>query len=82
LRRLFARVYPNDMLKIIYTNHSLQRLDERGISRGQVEAAIREGVRYDGEGGLRKAVYRNEKGVIIVVYTIKSVAEIVIITAY
>lgn len=70
------------MLKIVYTNHSLQRLNERGISKKQVEEAIREGGKFDAAGDLRKAVHRNEKGLIVVICSIKSVEEIVIITAY
>ena len=70
------------MLKINYTDHGWQRLNERGISKKQVERAIREGERYDAGEDLRKAVYRNENGIIIVVYRINNVEEIVVITAY
>lgn len=53
------------MLKIVYTDHSLWRLNERGISKKHVERALREGAKYDAGGDLRKAVYGNEKGTVV-----------------
>ena len=70
------------MLKIEYTHHSLQRLNERGVSKKRVEAAIREGDKYDANGDLRKAVHRNETSTVVVIYNIKSAEEILIITVY
>jgi len=70
------------MFKIIYTDHSLQRLNERGISKKQIKAAILEGEKEDTTGELRKSTQRNKDGTLVVIYRIQSVAEIVIITAY
>lgn len=70
------------MFKIIYTNHSLQRLNERRISKKEIEKAIGEGEKENAVGDLRKSTQRNENTALVVIYNIKSAEEVVIITAY
>jgi hypothetical protein len=60
------------MLKINYTDHSLQRLNERGISKKQIGEAIRDGDKDYAGGDLRKSIHRNETSSIVVIYSIKS----------
>ena len=70
------------MLRIDYTDHASARLKERRISTREVEEALRHGVKSDRGSGLRKSVYANQKGTLVVIYKIKSPDEVVIITAY
>jgi hypothetical protein len=63
-------------MKIYYTNHVLERLRERG--RREVMKAIREG----SGGRIRKNVYRNQRGSLFVIYTMRGLEKIVVVTAY
>lgn len=69
-------------MRVKYTQHGLERLRERGISKKNVEEAIRTGRKSDAEDNLRKATHRNKKGTLIVIYDVNSPNEIKVITAY
>lgn len=69
-------------MRISYTDHALDRLKERGIFKKEVEEAFTNGKKESAEDGLRKSTYRNKKGILVVVYHIKSAEEVGIITAY
>jgi hypothetical protein len=70
------------MMKIDYTNHSLERLKEREISKKEAEEAFRKGKKEGVADGLRKSTHKNKRGTLIVIYNIKNPKEFEIITAY
>ncbi len=69
-------------MKIRYTDHSIERFKERGISKSQVEEAVEKGRKEEVEGELRKSVHKNRKGMLAVIYFIQSSEEVAIVTAY
>ena len=69
-------------MKIRYTNHGLDRIRGRKISKREIAEAMRSGRKSDAYDGLRKAIYANPKGTLIVIYSAKGQTEVEIITAY
>jgi hypothetical protein len=70
-------------MKIEYTVHVRERLEERGIGREELVSAIRFGTREDGHDSAIKAVWKRRNALpLVVVYYIKGLSEIRIITAY
>lgn len=69
-------------MKIGYTSHSRNRLKERGISKQEVEEAIKSGKKANAYDSLRMAMLKNKKGALIVIYNIKGLDKIDIVTAY
>ena len=70
------------MLKISYTDHGLERIKSRRISKSEVDRALRDGAKDNASGDLRKSIYRNTHGTLIVLYRIKNAEEVIIVTAY
>jgi hypothetical protein len=54
-------------MKLDYTDYGLERLRERGISKREAEEAFRKGRKEDAGAGLRKSIYKNQKGRLIVI---------------
>ena len=77
-----AQGYFYGTMKIDYTDHGLERLKERWISKREAEEAFRRGTKEDAAGGLRKSTHKNKRGTLIVIYNIKTPKEFEIITAY
>ncbi|HEX4104073.1 MAG TPA: hypothetical protein VHZ04_01175 [Candidatus Paceibacterota bacterium] len=69
-------------MKIRYTLHAERRLLERGITKREVAAAFHFGAKSDIWGGLRKCVYKDLKGTLIVIYHIRGFLDYKIITLY
>mgnify|MGYP001561662324 CR=1 FL=1 len=69
-------------MNLVYTNHGLERLKERGISKRDIAEALRKGRKSDSENDLRKSVYRTARGTLTVIYNIKNAEEALIVTAY
>ncbi len=69
-------------MRIRYSSHALERLKQRDISKDEIMRAIRYGRKDDAGDGSRKASHRNEKGILVVVYNVKSTSEVEIITVY
>ena len=69
-------------MKIVYTDHGLDRLKERGITKKEVQEAIDNGRKDNAFGGSRRCTFRNKKGSLIVIYNVKDLQEVEVITAY
>lgn len=72
----------SDNMEIEYTDHARVRLYERRVSKKDVKRALYDGSQEDAGDGLIKATHRNQKGVLIVIYSIKDVKKIKVVTAY
>jgi len=57
-------------------------LEERDIPKYEVGRAIREEIKSDAGDNARKAVLRNEIGLLVVIYSVKDLDEVKIITVY
>ena len=69
-------------MNIKYTDHSLARLRKRAISKKEVEEAVNKGRKEATRNGLRKSTHRNQKGILVVIYSAEGPREILIITTY
>jgi hypothetical protein len=72
----------NDRMEIHYTDHGEERLRERGINKREVREAMKKGARNPSKGGSSICKYRNEKGMLCVVYNVIGSSKVLIITAY
>ncbi len=70
------------MMRIRYSSHASERLNQRHISKDEVMLAIRDGIKDDTDIGSRKSRHRNEKGMLVVIYNVYGPNEVEIITAY
>ena len=68
-------------MMILYTLHALERMRQRGIERGLVEACIREPDKDEGLNGLRRCVKGLNGRVLVVVYK-PSGDTVIVITAF
>lgn len=72
-------------MKIEYTDHALDRLKERSISKKEAEEALRRGAKTGAKGGKMQASLRNKKRNLIVIYNIaiiKKESKVIVISAY
>lgn len=69
-------------MKIEYTDHALDRLFERKISKRAVKEAIRNGKKENVSDGLIKAILRNNNQSLVVLYYMKGIGEFTVVTAY
>lgn len=72
-------------MKIIYTDHALERLKERGIAKDEVDEALRQGAKIGAKGDNMQASLRNKTGNLIVIYNIdiiKKKIKVIVISAY
>jgi len=69
-------------MKIGYTEHALDRLLERGISKRAVKEVIRNGKKENISDGLVKAILRSNNRPLVVVYYMKGIRGFLVITAY
>ena len=64
-----------------YTYHALDRMWRRVISKIEVEEAIEKGSAEISKLGRMKSAYRNQRGTLIVIYSIQG-SKIIVITLY
>jgi hypothetical protein len=57
-------------------------MNQRGISKKEIEMVILLGIKGDAPGGIRIATHRTKLGILVVKYQIFNESEINIITAY
>jgi len=57
-------------------------MNERGISKKEIEAAVAFGEKDDAPGGIRVAMYQTKLGTLVVKYRIINGLEIKVITTY
>ena len=69
-------------MKISYTDHALERLSERNVSKKQVEKALISGEKNDINGDLRQAEVKIDNQILIVRYNIKSTKEVLVVTLF
>jgi len=70
-------------MKIKYTFNVSERLIERGISKEEMISAIQFGTREDGYDGAIKAVWHRKNALpLVVVYYIRGLSNVEIITVY
>ncbi len=69
-------------MKIDYTDHGVDRIRERGITKKAITEAITSGRKENTIGRLRKSVHGKKGRMLIVIYNIKSADEVSIVTAY
>jgi len=69
-------------MKISYTDHALERLSERNVSKKQVEKALISGEKNDINGDLRQAEVKIDTQILIVRYNIKSTKEVLVVTLF
>jgi len=69
-------------MKIRYTKHALERMFSRDISKNDIREALRRGQKNHAESFMTKCAYQSLKGNLVVIYNARTIAEIIIITAY
>lgn len=74
------------IMNIEYTDHALDRLRERHITKKQVKEAILNGRIGDTDGGKKQAVHRTKNKVLTVIYNIGLTKDkkpkVIIVTSY
>lgn len=73
------------MIEVKYTEHSLDRLKERGITKKEVEMALWRGKKENIADGRTRVSHLTKKGVLVVIYIGTKVGrsmKSLIITAY
>lgn len=69
-------------MRIRYSRHALLRMNERGISKREIQAVIDLGIKDDAPGGIRIAIHQNTLGILVVKYRIINGSEINVVTTY
>lgn len=69
-------------MRVRYTKHALERMRSRGIAKSEIRTALKHGQKHTVAEGLTKCVYKATKRTIVVVYNLKGVSDLEIITTY
>lgn len=70
-------------MNIKYTYHALSQIEEREISRNEIEHTLRNGMMTEAHDGLLKSVYKSPgKKSLAVIYSVEGMGKVKIVTAY